>query len=75
MAIHVTVTNVDITKGEMVVSVNTTNTAHPGITQQFSIVEGASQTLLGVVRTIDAAAKMMWAGYGNPSWQVEEDNG
>ena len=72
MAIIVTVTNVAITSGEMVVSVKTTNTLHAGIERTFSTKHGASQTLEGVVREIEAAAKMMWAGYGNPSWQIAE---
>jgi len=72
MAITVTVTTVAITAGEMIVSVDTTNTLHAGVTQQISTKHGASQTLEGVVREIEAAAKMMWSGYGNPTWQIAE---
>lgn len=72
MAIHVTVTNVSITESDMIVSVETTNTDYPGITLTYTVKEGASQTLEGVVYTVDRAAKMMWAGYGNPSWEVVE---
>lgn len=70
MAIQVTVTSVEIIRGEMVVQVETTNTDYPSIPLTFSVLEGSSQTLVGVKYNIDKAAQMMWIGYGNPSWEV-----
>ena len=72
MAIYVTVTDVSITAGDMLVSLSTTNTLHAGVTRLFSTKHGASQTLEGVVSEINSATLMMWAGYGNPSWTVPE---
>ena len=51
--ITVKVTNCTIVESEMVVSCQTTNTAHPNITLEFSTKHGCGQTLEGVQSEID----------------------
>ena len=72
MAITVKVTNVTISGEKLNAQVETTNTAHPNVTLTFDIDEGASQTLEGVKKAIEGAARMMWAGYPQPSWNVQD---
>jgi len=58
--ITVKVTNCTIANSEMGVSCQTTNTAHPNITLEFSTKHGCGQTLEGVQNEIDGGAKPQW---------------
>ena len=68
--ITVKVTNCTIVESEMVVSCQTTNTAHPNITLEFSTKHGCGQTLEGVQSEIDGGAKLLWIAYEKPQWDV-----
>ncbi len=68
--ITVKVTNCTIVESEMVVSCQTTNTAHPNITLEFSTKHGCGQTLEGVQSEIDGGAKLLWIAYAKPQWDV-----
>lgn len=68
--IAVKVTNCTIVESEMGVSCQTTNTAHPNITLEFSTKHGCGQTLEGVQSEIDGGAKLLWIAYAKPQWTV-----
>ena len=68
--ITVKVTNCTIVESNMVVSCQTTNTAHPNITLEFSTKHGCGQTLDGVQSEIDGGAKLLWIAYEKPQWDV-----
>ena len=68
--ITVKVTNCTIVESDMVVSCQTTNTAHPNIMLEFSTKHGCGQTLEGVQSEIDGGAKLLWIAYAKPQWNV-----
>ena len=68
--ITVKVTNCTIVESDMVVSCQTTNTAYPNITLEFSTKHGCGQTLEGVQNEINGGAKLLWIAYEQPQWTV-----
>jgi len=68
--ITVKVTNCTIVESNMVISCQTTNTAYPDITLEFSTKHGCGQTLEGVQNEIDGGAKLLWIAYAQPQWAV-----
>lgn len=68
--ITVKVMNCTIVESEIVVSCQTTNTAHPNITLEFSTKHSCGQTLEGVQSEIDGSAKLLWIAYAKPQWNV-----
>jgi hypothetical protein len=68
--ITVKVTNCTIVESDMVVSCQTTNTAYPDVTLEFSTKHGRGQTLEGVQNEIDGGAKLLWIAYAQPQWTV-----
>jgi hypothetical protein len=68
--ITVKVTNCTIVESDMVVSCQTTNTAYPNITLEFSTKHGCGQTLEGVQNEINCGAKLLWIAYEQPQWTV-----
>ena len=68
--ITVKVTNCTIVESDMVVSCQTTNTAYPDVTLEFSTKHGCGQTLEGVQNEIDGGATLLWIAYAQPQWTV-----
>ena len=68
--ITVKVTNCTIVESDMVVSCQTTNTAYPNITLEFSTKHGCGQTLEGVQYEIEGGATLLWIAYSKPQWTV-----
>ena len=68
--ITVKVTNCTIVESDMVVSCQTTNTAYPDVTLEFSTKHGCGQTLEGVQNEIDGGATLLWIAYAQPQWAV-----
>ena len=68
--ITVKVTNCTIVESDMVVSCQTTNTAYPDVTLEFSTKHGCGQPLEGIQNEIDGGAKLLWIAYAQPQWTV-----
>ena len=68
--ITVKVTNCTIVESDIVVSCQTTNTAYPDITLEYSTKHDYGQTLEGVQNEIDGGAKLLWISYAKPQWNV-----
>ena len=68
--ITVKVTNCTIVESDMVVSCQTTNTAYPDVTLEYSTKHGCGQTLEGVQNEIDGGAELLWIAYAQPQWTV-----